>query len=66
MAVTGRGGICMTSGWGNVLLVSVYEGVRRTTSPLQVSKLTLRGNIISSSLLLRLILTIHMQTSKSY
>jgi len=37
MAVTGRGGILSYSGWGTVLLVSVSEEVRRTTSPLQVS-----------------------------
>ena len=47
-----------------VLLLSVFEGTRRTTSPLQVS--TLRGNLISPSYLLRLIFAILVQTTKPY
>ena len=37
MTVTGRGGTETDTGRGTVLLVSVSEGVRRTTSPRQVS-----------------------------
>ena len=37
MTVTGRGGTDTDTGMGTVLLVSVSEGVRLTTSSLQVS-----------------------------
>ena len=37
MTATGRGGTETDTGRGTVLLVSVSEGVRRTTSPRQVS-----------------------------
>ena len=47
-----------------VLLLSVFERTRRTTSPLQIS--TLRGNLISPSYLLRLIFAILVQTTKPY
>ena len=61
MTVTGRGGTETDTGRGTVLLVSVSEGVRRTTSLRQVSTFP-PGNIISSSPPLRLILTILVQT----
>jgi hypothetical protein len=33
----GKDALYSTDGWGTVLLISVYEEARRTTSPLQVS-----------------------------
>ena len=39
MSVTGREGIEIDFGWGTVLRISVSKGVRRTTSPRQVSTL---------------------------